>query len=94
MITETAWHALFARTMFIRPTDEELKTHVPTFTVIHVPGMKANPATDGTRSQTFICLHMTKGIAIIGGTFYAVGLEKRGREREKEMVVLVVHQFK
>lgn len=61
--------------MFIRPEDEDLKNHVPNFTVIHVPGMKANPATDSTRSSTFICLHMTKGIAIIGGTFYAVRSE-------------------
>eukprot|EP00045_Choanoeca_perplexa_P007716 m.70935 g.70935 ORF g.70935 m.70935 type:complete len:565 (+) comp14184_c0_seq2:929-2623(+) len=76
VITETAWHALFVRTMFIRPEDDDLKTHKPDFTVIHVPGLKANPETDGTRSSTFICLHMTRRLAIIGGTFYAGEVKK------------------
>lgn len=76
IITETAWHALFARTMFVRPSDEALKTHVPQFTVIHCPGMKANPALDGTKSSTFISLHMGKGLAVIGGTHYAGEMKK------------------
>ncbi|EDQ90899.1 uncharacterized protein MONBRDRAFT_18344 [Monosiga brevicollis MX1] len=76
VVTETAWHALFVRTMFIRPEDEELGDHVPQFTVLHVPGMKANPAEDGTKSETFIALHMTRRVAIIGGTFYAGEVKK------------------
>ena len=39
VVTETAWHALFVRTMFIRPSDEKLGSHVPEFTIIHVPGL-------------------------------------------------------
>ncbi|EGD82581.1 phosphoenolpyruvate carboxykinase [Salpingoeca rosetta] len=76
IVTETAWHALFARTMFVRPTDEALKTHVPKFTVIHCPGLKADPAHDGTKSSTFISLHMGKGLAVIGGTHYAGEMKK------------------
>ena len=40
--------------------DEALRSHVPEFTIIHVPGLFANPAFDGTRSSTFICAHMGK----------------------------------
>ena len=43
IITETAWHSLFARNMFIQATEEELKTHVPEFTVIHAPNFHAIP---------------------------------------------------
>lgn len=76
VITETAWHALFVRTMFIRPTDEELKTHVPKFTILHVPGMLTDPATDGVNSSTVIALNMGNGLAIIAGTFYAGEIKK------------------
>ena len=76
IVTETAWHALFARTMFVRPTDEALKTHVPKFTIIHCPGLKADPALDGTKSSTFISLHMGRGLACIGGTHYAGEMKK------------------
>lgn len=76
VITETAWHALFVRTMFIRPTDEELATHIPKFTVLHVPGMLTDPATDGVNSSTVIALNMGTGLSIIAGTFYAGEIKK------------------
>lgn len=76
VITETAWHALFVRNMFVRPLDEELPVHKPQFTVIHVPGMQADPVSDGVRRSTFIGLHMGKGEAVIGGTFYAGEIKK------------------
>lgn len=76
VITETAWHALFVRNMFVRPKDEELPEHLPQFTVVHVPGMQADPVTDGVRSSTFIGLHMGAGMAVIGGTFYAGEIKK------------------
>src|SRR5205823_11616317 len=37
VIYEFAWHNLFVRDLFIRPTDEELQTHAPEFTVIAAP---------------------------------------------------------
>ena len=41
VITEYAWHSLFARNMFIRPAPEELAGHVPEFTVIYAPDLHA-----------------------------------------------------
>ncbi len=43
VITERAWHNLFARNLFIQPTPEELQGFEPRFTVIQVPGFTAVP---------------------------------------------------
>ena len=53
VINEYAWHNLFAHQLFIRPTEEELKTHDAQFTVISAPQFKADPEVDGTKSETF-----------------------------------------
>jgi ATP-dependent phosphoenolpyruvate carboxykinase len=44
--------------MFLRPTNEERKTHVPEFTVLHAPEFQANPEIDGTQSSTFIIVNL------------------------------------
>jgi phosphoenolpyruvate carboxykinase (ATP) len=76
VITETAWHSLFARNMFIQATEEELLTHVPEFTVIQAPNFHAIPELDGTRSEVFIAVHFGKRMVIIGGTQYAGEIKK------------------
>lgn len=76
VINEFAWHNLFVHQLFIRPTREELKTHQPKFTVIGVPGLKADPKTDGTNSETFIVLSFEKKVVLIGGTEYAGEMKK------------------
>ncbi|MFQ5896119.1 MAG: phosphoenolpyruvate carboxykinase (ATP), partial [Nitrospinota bacterium] len=35
VVAEKAWHALFARTLFLRPTPEELESHRPDFTIVN-----------------------------------------------------------
>jgi phosphoenolpyruvate carboxykinase (ATP) len=75
-INEYAWHNLFVHQLFIRPSDEELKSHNPEFTVIGLPGLKADPNEDGTNSETFIALSFEKRIVLIGGTEYAGELKK------------------
>ncbi|MFC1522889.1 phosphoenolpyruvate carboxykinase (ATP) [Elusimicrobiota bacterium] len=77
IITEYAWHNLFAKTMFLPPdTTDELRKHVPEFTVIDVPGFKAAPEIDMTRSGTFIILNFEKRLAIIGNTAYGGEIKK------------------
>ncbi|WP_169566661.1 phosphoenolpyruvate carboxykinase [Sneathiella limimaris] len=76
IITECAWHNLFARNMFIQPTDEELKSFVPEFTVLQCPSLEANPETDGTRSEVFVLANFAEKLVIIGGTSYAGEIKK------------------
>jgi phosphoenolpyruvate carboxykinase (ATP) len=76
VITERAWHSLFARNMFIRPTREERRGFAPHFTVIHAPGFHAEPKRDGTRSEAFILLDFSRRMVLIGGTAYAGEIKK------------------
>ncbi|MDX8367446.1 phosphoenolpyruvate carboxykinase (ATP) [Cytobacillus sp. IB215665] len=76
VINEYAWHNLFAHQLFIRPTEEELQSHTADFTVISAPNFKADPAIDGTRSETFIIISFEKRTVLIGGTEYAGEMKK------------------
>jgi len=76
VITVRAWHSLFARTMFIQATDEELEHHVPEFTILHAPPFHAIPEVDGTNSETFILLNLSRRMVLIGGTSYAGEIKK------------------
>ena len=77
VVSTQAWHNLFARNMFIRPTAADAaKPHVPSFTVLHMPDFRAEPARDGTRSDVFVILNFTQRLILIGGTFYAGEVKK------------------
>ena len=57
VVTETAWHAAFARTMFIRPTARELVHHAPEYTILHAPHLLADPEAIGElNSNAFVLL--------------------------------------
>ena len=75
-VTPNAWHANFVRNMFIRPVAEELASFAPNFTVLHAPEFHATPEKHGTRTGTFIVLHLAKRTILIGGTRYAGELKK------------------
>ncbi|MCC5915157.1 MAG: phosphoenolpyruvate carboxykinase (ATP) [Balneolaceae bacterium] len=76
VVSEAAYHALFAHNMFINPSDEDLKDHEPGFTVLAAPKFKADPEKDGTRSTTFILCSLEKRIILIGGTLYSGEVKK------------------
>jgi phosphoenolpyruvate carboxykinase (ATP) len=77
IITEKAWHSLFARHMFIPERDAAKRAdHEPQFTVIDLPSFTANPATDKTNSETFILVNFAKRLVLIGGTIYAGEIKK------------------
>ncbi|MGH2464975.1 MAG: phosphoenolpyruvate carboxykinase (ATP) [Candidatus Limnocylindrales bacterium] len=74
--TETAWASIFARNLFRRPSTAELAAFAPSFTIINVPSFKADPATEGTRTETAILLHLRRMEIIIVGTEYAGEIKK------------------
>jgi phosphoenolpyruvate carboxykinase (ATP) len=77
VISETAWHSLFARNMFIRELDKNnLENFKPDFTVIDLPRFHAIPDEDETSSETFIIVNFEKKIVLIGGTSYAGEIKK------------------
>lgn len=76
VITEQAWHNLFAHQLFIRPTAEDLLHFTPSFLVIQAPSFQADPQTDGTRSDTVIAVNFAERIVLIGGTAYAGEIKK------------------
>jgi phosphoenolpyruvate carboxykinase (ATP) len=76
VINQYAWHNLFVRQLFIRPTLEELKTHKPEFTILSAPGFKADPKRDGTNSEVFVLVNFSRKLVLIGGTEYAGEMKK------------------
>ncbi len=77
VVTETAWHATFARTLFIRPTARELIQHIPEYTILHAPYLLADPdSIEGIDSNAFILLSLEQKIVLIGGTQYAGEIKK------------------
>ncbi|MBU1983890.1 phosphoenolpyruvate carboxykinase (ATP) [bacterium] len=77
VITELAWHSIFARTMFIPcQTKEEYQRFAPDFTVISVPGFRSFPQIDGTPANTFILLNFEQRLCIIGYSAYAGEIKK------------------
>ena len=77
VVTERAWHNLFARNMFIVARDPAKLADVePGFTVLSAPSLSADPAADGTRSGTFILLNLAERTVLIGGTEYAGEIKK------------------
>ncbi len=76
IVTEKAWHALFVRTLFLRPTAEELASFRPQYTVVCAGEFRADPARDGVRSDAFIILSFEQRKVLIGGTQYAGEMKK------------------
>ncbi|MFO1190167.1 MAG: phosphoenolpyruvate carboxykinase [Alphaproteobacteria bacterium] len=76
VVTETPWHALFVRNMFLRPTPEDLAHFEPRFTILHAPHFQASPEIDGTASDVFIFVNFSAREVLIGGTIYAGEIKK------------------
>jgi phosphoenolpyruvate carboxykinase (ATP) len=76
VITETAWHNLFAMNMFLRPPLEDLAEFRPDFTILHLPGFQAVPEIDGTRSDCAVVCDFGRRLVTICGTWYAGEIKK------------------
>ena len=78
VVTEFAWHSLFARNLFLVDQDEPFTQsggEAP-FTVIDSPSFKADPSTHGTGSDVVIALNFARRLVLIGGTSYAGEIKK------------------
>ncbi len=76
VVNEYPWSNMFAHNMFLRPTEEELKTFDAEWTVVNAPGFMADAEVDGTRQHNFAILNFTRKIALIGGTGYTGEIKK------------------
>ncbi|HKQ47083.1 MAG TPA: phosphoenolpyruvate carboxykinase (ATP) [Phycisphaerae bacterium] len=71
-----AWHALFARQLFRRPTRQELPKAKPEYVILSAPDCHADPAIDGTHSEAYIAADFARKIILIAGTHYAGEIKK------------------
>jgi phosphoenolpyruvate carboxykinase (ATP) len=76
VISQIAWHNLFARQLFIRPTPGQAEDHKPEFTILFAPDFQTNPAEDGTNSETCIVISFKRRAVLICGTSYAGEMKK------------------
>lgn len=76
LVTPSAWHALFARNMFIRPPAEDLPGFEPDYVILHAPHHQADFAKYGTRTTTTIALSFARKMIVIAGSEYAGEIKK------------------
>ena len=84
VVTETPWASLFADNMFIRPSENEIKSFEPEWTILCAPSFMANAAEDGTRQHNFSIINFTKKVILIGGSGYTGEIKKGIFTEEKE----------
>jgi len=76
VVSESAWHSLFAQNMFLRLEASELEGFEPDFTVLHAPHFKADPARHGTNSETAIMVNFSRNEVLVAGSRYAGEIKK------------------
>ncbi|MCC6148475.1 MAG: phosphoenolpyruvate carboxykinase (ATP) [Anaerolineaceae bacterium] len=76
IITEKAWHSLFARNLLRELPSEEPLPFQPEYTLICCPDFVAIPEEDTTRSAAFILINFERKLVLIGGTSYAGEIKK------------------
>lgn len=76
VITDYAWHNLFARNLLIQPETPVIHDSPDTFTIIDSPRFHAMPEIDGTNSEVAIAINFAKKLVIICGTSYAGEIKK------------------
>ena len=76
LITNKAWHALFARQLFRRPPRETLKEAQPEWVILGAPTCKADAKKYGINSDAFVLADFARRTIVIGGTQYAGEIKK------------------
>ncbi|HRK34633.1 MAG TPA: phosphoenolpyruvate carboxykinase (ATP) [Candidatus Hydrogenedentes bacterium] len=77
IVAEVAWQAHFCKNMFIRPTEEELKTFKPDWTILNASKTSCpDPGKWGLRSEVFAAFNIAEHMTVIGGTWYGGEMKK------------------
>ena len=76
VITEYAWHNLFARQLFIRSGAASEAGRPEPFTILSMPSFLAVPQRDGTSSETAVVIDFQRREVLIAGTEYAGEIKK------------------
>ncbi len=76
VVADATWHALFADTLFVRPTPIELEEFTAGFTVIACGSLRASADFDGTRSSVFVGISFTRKLVLIVGSMYGGEIKK------------------
>ena len=74
VVTEQAWHSLFARNIFLQSAEPAASD--PEWTILHAPSFSADPESDGCRSSTVIAIGFSQKLILIAGTYYAGEIKK------------------
>ena len=76
IVNELASQNLFIHQLLIRPTEEELETYVPDYTIYAAPGFKCIPEVDGVNSEAAIIIDYEAHEVLICGSGYAGEIKK------------------
>jgi len=76
VITETAWHSLFAQNLLRSGRPNNHFYPEKSFTIIHSPFFEIEPVEAGIQSSVFIIINFSERLILIGGTAYAGEIKK------------------
>jgi phosphoenolpyruvate carboxykinase (ATP) len=76
VVNETAYQNLFAKNLFLRPTQEEIENAETEWIILAAPSFTASPELDGTRQHNFSIINFTRKIILIGGSGYTGEIKK------------------
>ena len=77
LVTEVAWKAHFAKNMFLRPSEEELKSFKPDWTILDACKTTAQNYKElGMRSEVFAAFHLKERMTLLGGSWYGGEIKK------------------
>ena len=81
IVTEYAWHSLFARNLFITPAQigsawTADRTVDPEWVVLDLPSFEADPERHGCASTTVIAVDFGRRLILVGNTEYAGEIKK------------------